>query len=73
MPQRHSPRNLTAPHTEIIAFIDIDHENFRVEAFSHTLGATKCEFITSRCCRAAKTHPASAHDLRNAALLIQSR
>lgn len=49
----------------MIRYIDAYRDDFGVEAICRTLGATECEFITSRGYRAAKNRPPSARQARD--------
>lgn len=50
-------------------FIDMNRDDFGVEAICRVMRETECGFITSRAYRAAKTRPASARALRDRSLI----
>ncbi|MBN6754370.1 IS3 family transposase [Kocuria palustris] len=53
----------------MIRFIDMNRDDFGVEAICRVMRETECGFITSRAYRAAKTRPASARALRDQSLI----
>ena len=53
----------------MIRFIDMNRDDFGVEAICRVMRETECGFITSRAYRAAKTRPASARALRDRSLI----
>ena len=57
----------------MIAFIDMNREQFGVGAICRILGATECGFITSRGYRASKIRPPSARSLRDEMLVEEVR
>ncbi|MCG7308016.1 IS3 family transposase [Brachybacterium sp. ACRRE] len=57
----------------MIRFIDVNRDQFGVEAICRVLSATDCGFLTSRGYRAAKQRPASARDIRDEMLIGEIR
>ena len=57
----------------MIRFIDMNRDDFGVEAICRVMRETECGFITSRAYRAAKTRPTSARALRDAILIEELR
>ncbi len=53
----------------MIRFIDMNRDDFGVEAIYRVMRETECWFITSHAYRAAKTRPASARALRDQSLI----